>query len=34
LLLYRGPDALEVGGIRCVPVEHFLLRLVPARPPA
>ena len=34
LLLYRGRDALEVGGIRCVPVEQFLLRLVPGRPPA
>ena len=32
LLLYRGPDALEIDGIRCLPVEEFLLRLVPGRP--
>ncbi len=31
LLLYRGPDRLEVGGIRCVPVEEFLDHLRPGR---
>jgi predicted AAA+ superfamily ATPase len=32
LLVYRGRDALEIDGIRCVSVEQFLLRLVPGRP--
>ena len=31
LLLYRGSDALKVGGIRCVPVEQFLEQLIPGR---
>src|SRR5690606_11532203 len=29
LLLYRGEDRLEVGGVRCVPVEGFLRELRP-----
>jgi predicted AAA+ superfamily ATPase len=32
LLLYRGQDALEVDGIRCVPVAEFLRELRPERP--
>jgi uncharacterized protein len=31
-LLYRGREALEVDGIRCLPCEDFLLRLVPGEP--
>lgn len=31
LLLYRGGDRLDVGGIRCVPVEDFLMQLRPDR---
>jgi uncharacterized protein len=31
LLLYRGPDRLEVGGIRCLPVDQFLRQLRPGR---
>ncbi len=30
-LLYRGSDALEVEGIRCLPVERFLLGLIPGQ---
>ena len=34
LLLYRGAERVEIGGIRCVPVEDFLSRLRPeAAPP-
>ena len=32
LLLYRGRDALEIDGIRCLPVDRFLARLVPGKP--
>lgn len=32
VLVYRGRDTLEIDGIRCVPAEVFLLRLVPGRP--
>jgi hypothetical protein len=32
VLLYRGRDRLEIDGIRCVPVEEFLLQLVPGQP--
>ena len=28
-LLYRGPDSLEIDGIRCLPCQDFLLRLMP-----
>jgi predicted AAA+ superfamily ATPase len=31
LLLYRGADRLEVGGVRCVPVEELLGTLQPGR---
>jgi uncharacterized protein len=31
-LLYRGDDALEVDGIRCMPCDAFLSRLVPGQP--
>jgi len=31
-LLYRGDDALEVDGIRCLPCDAFLSRLVPGQP--
>ncbi|MGH9338167.1 MAG: hypothetical protein ACRD1R_00895 [Acidobacteriota bacterium] len=31
LLLYRGLDRLEVGEIRCVPVDQFLRQLRPGR---
>ena len=31
-LLYRGEEALDFGGIRCLPCEDFLLRLVPGQP--
>lgn len=31
LLLYRGVDRIEMGGIRCVPVDHFLVQLRPGR---
>jgi uncharacterized protein len=31
-LLYRGREALEVDGIRCLPCDDFLLRLVPGAP--
>ena len=31
-LLYRGDEALEVDGIRCVPCDAFLRRLVPRQP--
>jgi predicted AAA+ superfamily ATPase len=29
LVLYRGTDRIEVGGVRCMPVGEFLMRLVP-----
>ena len=28
-LLYRGAERLEIGGVRVVPVEHFLRHLRP-----
>ena len=31
LLLYRGEEALERNGIRCVPVDRFLRGLIPGR---
>jgi predicted AAA+ superfamily ATPase len=31
-LLYRGRETLELDGIRCLPCEDFLLRLVPGQP--
>jgi predicted AAA+ superfamily ATPase len=31
LLLYRGTDRLEIGGVRCIPVEEFLVQIVPGR---
>ena len=31
-LLYRGEEALEVDGIRCVPCDAFLRHLVPRQP--
>jgi len=31
-LLYRGEEALEIDGIRCLPCSDFLLRLLPGRP--
>jgi hypothetical protein len=31
-LLYRGEEALEVDGIRCVPCDTFLRHLVPGQP--
>ncbi|MGH7551941.1 MAG: DUF4143 domain-containing protein [Longimicrobiales bacterium] len=31
LLLYRGSERLRVRGVRCVPVEEFLVRLTPGR---
>lgn len=31
-LLYRGPETLEVDGIRCLPCREFLLGLVPGQP--
>jgi predicted AAA+ superfamily ATPase len=31
-LLYRGEEALEVEGIRCVPCDAFLRRLTPGQP--
>lgn len=31
-LLYRGKDRLEIDGILCLPVEDFLIRLVPGQP--
>ena len=33
LLLYRGTDRLEIDGIRCWPVEDFLVRLRPGESP-
>jgi len=33
MLLYRGSERLEIGGVRCVPVESFLSRLRPGEPP-
>jgi predicted AAA+ superfamily ATPase len=33
LLLYRGTERLEIGGIRCVPVASFLPRLRPDKDP-
>jgi predicted AAA+ superfamily ATPase len=30
-LLYRGRDALEIEGIRCIPVDRFLTQLVPGK---
>ncbi|MBL0169458.1 MAG: ATP-binding protein [Gemmatimonadaceae bacterium] len=33
LLLYRGVDRLEIGGIPCWPVEQFLARLRPGHSP-
>ncbi|MDE0024817.1 MAG: hypothetical protein OXP69_10445 [Spirochaetaceae bacterium] len=32
LVLYRGGDALERDGVRCLPVDRFLRELVPGRP--
>jgi predicted AAA+ superfamily ATPase len=29
MLLHRGPERLEIGGIPCWPVEHFLRKLRP-----
>ena len=31
LLLYRGDEALERNGVRCLPVDRFLRELVPGR---
>jgi len=31
-LLYRGDESLEIDGIRCVPCDAFLRRLVPGQP--
>ncbi|MCY4430791.1 MAG: AAA family ATPase [Rhodospirillales bacterium] len=31
LLLYRGDEALERNGVRCLPVEQFLRELIPGR---
>jgi predicted AAA+ superfamily ATPase len=31
LLVHRGADRLAMDGIRCVPVEEFLVRLTPGR---
>jgi hypothetical protein len=31
-LLYRGDEALEIDGIRCLPCDAFLRRLVPGQP--
>lgn len=31
-LLYRGQEALEIDGIRCLPCDEFLRRLVPGEP--
>lgn len=31
-LLYRGTEALEIDGIRCLPCEQFLLRMIPGGP--
>ena len=31
LLLYRGDEALERSGVRCLPVGRFLRELVPGR---
>ena len=31
LLLYRGDEALERSGVRCLPVDRFLRGLVPGR---
>ena len=31
LLLYRGTDRLEVGGVSCVPIEQFLEQIRPGR---
>ena len=31
-MLYRGADALEIDGIRCLPCGEFLRRLVPGKP--
>lgn len=33
LLLYRGTQRLEIGGVRCVPVESFLAQLRPGLDP-
>ena len=30
-MLYRGRDALEIEGIRCIPVERFLAQMVPGK---
>jgi hypothetical protein len=30
-LLYRGRETLEIDGIRCLPCEDFLRRLIPGR---
>ncbi len=32
LLLHRGRDRLDMGGVRCVPVGPFLGRLRPSEP--
>lgn len=31
-LLYRGREPLEISGVRCLPCESFLLRVVPGEP--
>lgn len=31
-LLYRGPEPLEIDGIRCLPCERYLLEVVPGEP--
>ena len=31
LLLYRGDEALERNGVRCLPVDRFLRELTPGR---
>jgi predicted AAA+ superfamily ATPase len=31
-LLYRGDEALEIGGVRCVPCSDYLLGIVPGEP--
>lgn len=31
-LLYRGAESLEIDGIRCLPCDAFLRRLVPGEP--
>lgn len=31
-LLYRGKEKLKIGNIRCIPVDEFLLNLIPEKP--